>query len=62
MVDRAQLDGQRRPRQLDRKRREAGHAQDHRFRLHGRPKAQIQGEIEGKVNEIFTLFAGLPRM
>ena len=62
MVDRTQLHGQRSPRQFGRNGREAGHAQDHRFRLRGCSEAEMPGEIEEKVNEIFTLSVGLPRM
>jgi hypothetical protein len=58
MVDRAQLDAQRPPGQLGGGRREAGHAQDHRSSSRG----CRMGRKREKVNEIFTLCAGLPRM
>jgi hypothetical protein len=57
VIDRPQLDAERAAGQLSPHRREAGHAQDHGLQFRYR-----SGEISGKVNEIFTLCAGLQRM
>jgi hypothetical protein len=58
MIDRTQLDTERATGQIRSYRCKAGHAQDHGIQLRGCGS----GRISGKVNEIFTLCAGLQRM